>query len=471
MSDQLEIGSEFAGYRIDSLSVRVGSAASTWPRISVRLSAAASRSRSSTPGWPPIPRTASASTGNPCSPSSSTTTPTSSPCSTPASTRGASTSSSGTSRARTWPCSSRNPAGWTRLGWPTSSVKSPALDAAHAEGLVHRDVKPGNILLAKNRDRVYLADFGLTKRTASDDSLTGAGEFLGTFSYAAPEQLGNDPVDGQADQYALGCVLYECLTGDPPFTGDLQAVIAAHVAARPPAASEENAELPKEIGAVIRRALAKEPKDRFATCGEFAGAPTPPSGPTVPRSRPGRRPQPPARPPRVPPRARPPTSDLSARRAPDGPSWPAALGREDARVRRPRRSSAPARAGATASGSGDAPSGSAATARRSSHPTARPDAAAGGPVTPPPGQGPPLLAGPPLRPAGFLLPPSGPGYRSCRSCWWVSPWWRPWWSSSCSWEATATRRRRGGGEAGRRGRRGARERDRRAARRHPRQHP
>ena len=469
MSDQLEIGSEFAGYRIDSL-LGQGGFSSVYlaedlrpairRRVAVKVLA---------PGWPPIPRTRRFHRESLLAvqlddhPNIVT------------------VLDAGEHEGRFYivqryvegqdlamlleESGRMDPA---RVADIVRQVAS-ALDAAHAEGLVHRDVKPGNILLAKNRDRVYLADFGLTKRTASDDSLTGAGEFLGTFSYAAPEQLGNDPVDGQADQCALGCVLYECLTGDPPFTGDLQAVIAAHVAREPPAASE-NAELPKEIGAVIRRALAKEPKDRRDVRRvRRRGRRRPPAPRCHAPARVGGRSR--GRRPRVPPRARPPTSDLSARRAPDGPSWPAALGRRRPRPPAPQVLHAPARAGATASGSGDAPSGSAATARRSSHPTARPDAAAGGPGDAPPGQGPPLLAGPPLRPAGFLLPPSGPGYRSCRSCWWVSPWWRPWWSSSCSWEATATAAAGEAGEAGRRGRRGARERDRRAARRHPRQHP
>jgi serine/threonine protein kinase len=147
-----------------------------------------------------------------------------------------------------------------------------ALDYAHQAGLVHRDVKPRNILVRDRDGRCFLADFGLTKRTASSDSLTGAGEFLGTFAYAAPEQLGGKAVDGRADLYALGCVLFESLTGTPPFSGDIHSMITSHLTKSPPRASEAVSGLPPAIDAVIEKAMAKEPEDRYQTGQELAEA-------------------------------------------------------------------------------------------------------------------------------------------------------------------------------------------------------
>ncbi len=118
-----------------------------------------------------------------------------------------------------------------------------ALDAAHARGLVHRDVKPSNVLLdtgarPDGSDHVYLADFGLTKQV-SDRTATGdAGPLLGTIDYVAPEQIAGEEIDGRADVYSLGCVLYECLTAQPPFRRDSElAVVFAHLDAEPPALS------------------------------------------------------------------------------------------------------------------------------------------------------------------------------------------------------------------------------------------
>ena len=142
-----------------------------------------------------------------------------------------------------------------------------ALDAAHESGLVHRDVKPANVLVASRGggEHVYLTDFGLTKRSASESSLTAAGEWVGTLDYVAPEQVRGDPVDSRADIYALGCVLYEMLTGQVPFPreNDL-AKLWAHISDDAPSALELAPEGPPALAAVAERAMAKDPADRFA---------------------------------------------------------------------------------------------------------------------------------------------------------------------------------------------------------------
>ena len=147
-----------------------------------------------------------------------------------------------------------------------------ALDAAHANGLVHRDVKPSNVLLDRN-EHAYLADFGLTRRVAEDGAQFTGARSLGTPAYLAPEQIDGRPVDGRADVYSLGCLLYECLAGEPPFVGPSRLAVAwAHLEEEPPNASERNAELPDAIDDVLRKAMAKEPEDRYATCPELAAA-------------------------------------------------------------------------------------------------------------------------------------------------------------------------------------------------------
>jgi len=164
-----------------------------------------------------------------------------------------------------------------------------ALDAAHAAGLVHRDVKPGNMLIDVRRgrlDHVYLADFGLTKATSGaitdsgptkdtsgTDTLTGAGRFLGTADYAAPEQIRGQRVDGRADQYALACAVVEMLTGQTPFPLEkAMAVLTAHLYEPPPPLSDRRDGLPVELDTVLGRALAKSPSDRYESCGDFAAA-------------------------------------------------------------------------------------------------------------------------------------------------------------------------------------------------------
>jgi YVTN family beta-propeller protein len=146
-----------------------------------------------------------------------------------------------------------------------------ALDAAHGRGLVHRDVKPGNILLAMNGGAVahaYLADFGLTKRVGGARGLTVSGQVLGTIDYVAPEQIEGGLVDGRADQYSLGCVLFECLTGAVPFRRDSElAVLWAHVHDPPPELREYRPDLPAALDDAVGRALAKAPADRYLSCG------------------------------------------------------------------------------------------------------------------------------------------------------------------------------------------------------------
>jgi hypothetical protein len=147
-----------------------------------------------------------------------------------------------------------------------------ALDAAHARGLVHRDVKPSNVLLDEN-EHVYLADFGLSRRLTDLEGRGDEGLSVGTPAYVSPEQIERGSVDGRADEYALGCLLYECLTGEAPFSRDAElAVLWAHVQEEPPAASEHNPDLPTEIDPVIATAMAKDPEQRYATCTELVHA-------------------------------------------------------------------------------------------------------------------------------------------------------------------------------------------------------
>ena len=163
----------------------------------------------------------------------------------------------------------RAPLGASETVGILSQVAS-ALDSAHRAGLVHRDVKPANVMI--EGDRCYLADFGLTKRTMGNSRvLTAAGQFLGTVDYVAPEQIeGRDDVDGRADVYALGCVLFECLTGSRPYPRDSQvAVLYAQLREPPPRPTELRPDLPESIDHVVTRAMAKSPDARYATCAEL----------------------------------------------------------------------------------------------------------------------------------------------------------------------------------------------------------
>ena len=176
-----------------------------------------------------------------------------------------------------------NLAGFLRTAGPTGpalalSLLAPAasaLDAAHVAGLVHRDVKPANILLAMGRGghrHVYLADFGVTKRASAPSEPTVGGTFVGTMEYTSPEQIRGERLDSRSDLYALGCVAYQCMTGSPPFVRDDQAALLwAHLAIDPPPVSAHRGDL-AGADAVISRCLAKSPKDRFESCGQFVEA-------------------------------------------------------------------------------------------------------------------------------------------------------------------------------------------------------
>jgi hypothetical protein len=147
-----------------------------------------------------------------------------------------------------------------------------ALDAAHARGLVHRDVKPSNVLVDAS-EHVYLADFGLTRRLDDGGGGPGLDRSIGTPAYLAPEQVEGGNVDGRTDVYSLGCVLYECLTGEAVFPRDSRLAVAwAHLEEEPPKPSRRRAELPETLDAVVGKALAKEPEQRYPTCSSLVDA-------------------------------------------------------------------------------------------------------------------------------------------------------------------------------------------------------
>lgn len=150
-----------------------------------------------------------------------------------------------------------------------------ALDVAHAAGLVHRDVKPGNILVASGEEgeHAYVCDFGLARHVSSVSSLTSERGFVGTIDYVSPEQVEGGTIDGRADVYSLGCVLYECLAGSGPFDRESElSVLFAHLNDPPPHVTEVRSELPAAFDAVFETALAKSPDERYSSCGELARA-------------------------------------------------------------------------------------------------------------------------------------------------------------------------------------------------------
>jgi len=154
------------------------------------------------------------------------------------------------------------------------SAVADALDYAHSRGLLHRDVKPANILLGETgtRRRILLADFGIARELGDISGLTATNMLVGTTAYCAPEQLQGADLDGQADQYALACTAFNLLTGSAPFQHSNPAVvITQHLSAPPPHVSERRPEL-ADLDGAIAKALAKSPGDRYATCADFAAA-------------------------------------------------------------------------------------------------------------------------------------------------------------------------------------------------------
>src|SRR4051794_37526014 len=175
------------------------------------------------------------------------------------------------------------------------SQAASALASTHTRGLIHRDVKPANILLVPRTtpdgtDHVYLSDFGLAKHLGSLSGLTKTGQFMGTVGYVAPEQIRGKGVERRTDVYALGCVLFECLTGTPPFPRkDDFATIMAHVNDAPPRVRELRPAAPAAVGAGVQRALARAREDRSDDCEQLGSAlrrAVGRSGATAPRAAP-----------------------------------------------------------------------------------------------------------------------------------------------------------------------------------------
>ena len=217
-----------------------------------------------------------------------------------------------------------------------------ALDAAHAMNLIHRDVKPSNILLSPEdgrdgHDFVYLVDFGIARAADRVGELTGTGGVMGTPDYMAPERFEGSPISHAVDVYALACVLHKLLTGGAPFRAEsLAALMYAHLTATPPRASLMRPGIPAHLDWVIARGLAKDPRERFATAGELAAAAHAALSSTArPRCRHRRRRRPRHRPAAV--RPRPPPSTYPGRRRGHRGAGPARRGghhgRPDAPVR------------------------------------------------------------------------------------------------------------------------------------------
>ena len=150
-----------------------------------------------------------------------------------------------------------------------------ALGAAHTKRLMHRDVKPANILIASvdDAEHAYLTDFGIAKLEQAATGLTRTGMMVGTIDYMPPERIEGKPGDARSDIYSLGCVLYEMLTGEPPFVRENEgARMYAHMSAEIPWATDVRAEVPSRMSEIAKRAMAKQPDDRFQTAGEMARA-------------------------------------------------------------------------------------------------------------------------------------------------------------------------------------------------------